>query len=145
MRKGEFGKASEKKLKALEYHKQLFGDNHQDQVKLYSDLGLSIFYDNNFEDAEKLFEKSIQIAELNEKEDSHELAIVYENLSQVYYKQNRYDESIEKLNACRKILTKLYGEHSSEVMQAKIKIQKINNERDLKESREVEIRTKQFL
>ena len=91
-RLGEYNQAKELHEKALTIRKKIFGEDHADVAKSYSNLALEYNRLGEFHQAKHLHEKALMVWKRIFRKDHVDLASSYSNLASVYDRLGEYNQ-----------------------------------------------------
>ena len=94
---GDYDKALEYYLKAMEIREKVLGEDHINTVYSYNDIAWTYHLLGKYDDALSYVEKAVKVS----LDDAH---IIY-TLATVYQGLGRYDEAMEQFELCLKLIS----------------------------------------
>jgi tetratricopeptide (TPR) repeat protein len=107
---GDFAKAIQYDLKAIEIRKANLGETHTETARLYNNLGLAYRHVGNFDEAIHSYNKVLEIFRATIGENNAEVAVAYSDLGATYRKLKCNEKAIEFHKKALKIRLQIYGE-----------------------------------
>lgn len=108
-RRGHYEKAVPILREAVRKHRAYYGDDHPFQLMALNDLGLSLRWLEEWDEAEEVYEDSRSLALRAYGKESRDYAMITNNLGGVRYAQGSYGEAIEAYEDAREALIGMAG------------------------------------
>ena len=112
--KGEYSKALEWHLKALEINEKILGKEHPGTAKIYNGIANVYYIQGQINEALEWHLKALKIKEKVLGKDHPSTAITYHGMALTYCKQNKYNEALELSQKALEVREKVFGKEHPE-------------------------------
>ena len=114
-KRGDYKKALEHHIKALEMYKSAYGENHYDIAAAYHNMGSVYHHQAEYKNAIDCYFKCLEIYEAIYEKGHPRVATVYGNIANVYESQGEREKAFEYHYKALEIREVVYGENHPHV------------------------------